>query len=407
MLAQTNAAQQAVRRSVDRLGGGVVEPGQPPREFPPTQGEQAPPTDPAARKIDTRFVTPSAAALIVLRPAQLMKAPIAEMLPTEVASAAGLQYLGIDPADVDEVIVFVDQINPIAPPAYGVTVKFNKPFRAAALPPHVRPYAKLAELGGKKYLQSENPIFPSFYGPNSQTLVVAPDATLRLLLESPSTSQSGPILDRVREVPAGSDFYLAVDVASLRPLIQMGMAQAGANAPPEAKQFLEAPNLITAAELTLNLSGAGPMSLVVHANDETAAQQLESMMLEAKNKYQASGASEQPAIDDPVHQAIAQYKERISSPFQPQRNGASITCFYIDGQNPAQQQLMSVALIGGLVAALLPAIQAAREAARRAQSQEFNAPPGEGFDPSGGSEAADPTAPLDPGAAPDGETERR
>jgi hypothetical protein len=54
--------------------------------------------------------------------------------------------------------------------------------------------------------------------------------------------------------------------------------------------------------------------------------------------------------------------------FQPQRNGTSVTCIHLDGQNPAQQQVVAVAIIGATVAAILPAVQAAREAATRAQA---------------------------------------
>ena len=63
-----------------------------------------------------------------------------------------------------------------------------------------------------------HPIFPSFYGADNKTMIVAaPDAVLRSLIESSGTKpKTGQLLDRVREVPSGSDLYLAVDVASLR-----------------------------------------------------------------------------------------------------------------------------------------------------------------------------------------------
>jgi hypothetical protein len=78
---------------------------------------------PPGQGIDTTYVSPNAIAIVVLRPAQIMTAPMAELLPTEVATAAGLKYLGFDPSDVEEVSAFVDQINPAAPIEYGLVVK--------------------------------------------------------------------------------------------------------------------------------------------------------------------------------------------------------------------------------------------------------------------------------------------
>ena len=174
-----------------------------------------------------------------------------EMLPREVASAAGLKYLGFDPADVDEAIAFVDMSNPAAPPAYGLTLKFNKPIRGSAIPQRT-PRSRSA----RRTERQEIPAKP------------APDAAQLLRTERSERSSShpmrrcgkwskprgkattGPILDRVRDVPAGSDLYVAIDVATLRPLIQMAMAQARAQAPPDVQPLLDAPNLIAAAELT-------------------------------------------------------------------------------------------------------------------------------------------------------------
>jgi mono/diheme cytochrome c family protein len=321
----------------------------------------------ASGMIDTKYVSPTAIAVVALRPAQILSAPIAELLPREVLTAVGQQYFGFDPASVEEVVAFVGPINLMGPTDYGVTFKFSEPIRAASIKREVRAHAQLSEFAGKRYLQSKHPVLPSFYGPDNRTLLVAPDATLRRLIETTAEPKTGPVIDRISAVPAGSDLYLAVDAATLRPFMEMGMAQAKTSGklPPQAEKFLELPKLISAAELTFNLSGSGPMSLVVHANDDAAAQQLESMLLEASN---APGASpdDRYTAQDPVAQAVTQYLERFSQPFRPQRSGTSVTLFRAEAQSAAQQQLASLTVFGvgvGMQAAQAAAARGAATAA--------------------------------------------
>jgi hypothetical protein len=216
---------------------------------------------------------------------------------------------------------------------------------------------------------------PSFYSPKATVMLVAPEDTLKRLVENPPASKSGPVIDRVRNVPAGDDLYVLVDLASLRPLIQMGLAQAQRQIPPDARPFIEGVNLISAAELTVNLSQAAPTSLVVHANDEDAAKQIEVLLdqgIEKAREQMKADLARQAASEDPVERALAQYMERVSGewakPFMPKRDGAKLTFLRIEGTNSPQQQLTNAAVIGFLVALLLPAVQAAREAARRNQS---------------------------------------
>jgi hypothetical protein len=339
-----------------------------------------------------------------LRPKQLLTSPIAQMLPTEVVTAAGLQFAGFDPATVDELTIYVQQL---MPPQVGGVVKFNQPFRAASLSPMVRPYAKLGQLGSKKYLQSANPMWPSFYGTNSQTLIIAPDATLRTLIGSPNPLAAGPVIDRVRQAAWGSDFYMAVDVASVRPMMQMGLMQVPPQAKDQAQKALEVANLISAVELTLNLTAPGPTSLVIHGNDETAAQQLEAMLAEAISKYQAGEpvTAEQPAMVGPFDQAMAQYRQRISQTFQPQRNGTAITCFRFDGQNPEQRQVASF-MMGMIAGSAMTGVAAAQEAMKGAQGGAAKAPPMQGFEgslpmgepPPGEPAPGQPMPPQDPAA---------
>jgi hypothetical protein len=297
--------------------------------------------------IDARYISPTAVGVLVIRPAQIMSAPIAELLPVEVVTAAGLQQLGFDPASVEEVVAYVGQFNMLNPAAteFGVTVKFSAPFRAASIKRERRVHAQLSEFAGKRYLQSQYPHLPSFYGPDNRTLIIAPDTALRRLVESRDQPKTGPMIDRLSTVPSGSDFYLAVELATLRPFIEMGLAQykASGKVPPQMEKYLELPKLISAAELTFNLTGSGPMSLVVHANDETAAQQLESVLLEGSNNALTSPANRY-AAEDPVVQAVTQYVERFSQPFTPQRNGTSVTMFRVEAQSAAQQQFASIAV---------------------------------------------------------------
>jgi type II secretory pathway pseudopilin PulG len=380
-LAQTDAAAQAVRQRVQGLDSrGEREPAPvapPPRAERPTENQ---PTDASIEKTDTTYVASDAVAIAVIRPAQLLAAPIAQMLPIEVASAAGLKYLGFDPADVDEVVAFAQMPAGETPElGYGITIKFNKPFKGSAIPANLRAHAATGELAGRKYLQSPKPMLPSFFAPDSKTLVVAPDTTLRQIVEAKDQDKSGPVIDRVLAAPAGSDLYAAVDMAAIRPLMAIGLLQAAQQmppgTPPEVQQFFEAPNLISAAELTLNFSTSGPVALVVHANDDAAAEKLESMVDTGMKLYQGQLQAQmaaQAASGDSIQQALAQYTERMSgqwaSTFRPTREGAALTFFKTDGEAGAQQQLTQVAIIGILVALLLPAVQAAREAARRNQS---------------------------------------
>jgi hypothetical protein len=118
------------------------------------------------------------------------------------------------------------------------------------------------------------------------------------------------------------------------------------------------------------------MSFVVHANDEAAAQQLEGIIADANRKsleQMKTQFAQYAMSEDPVERALAQYMERVSNTmterFAPQREGATLVYFRTDGESSGQQQkLFTVAIIGILVALLLPAIQAAREAARRSES---------------------------------------
>ncbi len=287
------------------------------------------------------------------------------MLPVELVNAS----LGFDPAEIEEIVAFADP--PITGLSYGVTLKFKNPVRATSIPQERRNHVQLADLNGKKYLRSGNPVLYSLYAPNNRTIVAATDATLQQLVASAGQPKSGPMMDRLRDVAAGSDLYVALDLATLRPFIPMVMGGDPAKAPPAVQKQLEMFNQISAAELTLNISNPGVSSFIARCNDDAAAQKLESLVQEAKQAATATGAppTEQPGAVSQLSQASGRYRDRLLQLFPMQRDGLNFTFFRVDGQNPAQQQFIAaVVVLSGSVASMMPEIMAARNVALHAQA---------------------------------------
>jgi hypothetical protein len=334
-----------------------------------------------------RYLSPNALAVIVVRPSQLLTAPIAQMLPVEMVTAA----TGFDPAEIEEIDAFFEP--PAAGFSYGVTFRFKNPVRASSIPVERRNHVKLAELNGKKYLQSSEPSLYSLYAPNNRTIICAPDNTLKQLVVTAGQPKTGPMVDRLRDVPSGSDLYAFVDLTSLRPFL--GMAMGGgdpAKAPPAVKQQLELANQISGLELTLNMSNPGLSSLVAHCNDEAAAQKVEMMIQQMK---QSPGASptELPGASSAMDQAKARYRDRLLQMFPMQRDGTKLTLFKVEGQNPGQQQFVSaIAVLAGSLAPMAPEMVAMRNAAMRQAHAAGGPPAGAPGQPQAPGVADDPAA---------------
>ena len=333
-----------------------------------TPGEEA--TTPKAG-LDLTYCTDRACAALVVYPRRMLTDPTMAMLPIEVFTAAGVKELGIDPLHVEQLQAFVEP--PMAgPPTFAIIVKFTKPFRGSDLNRQLRAHTMPSELYGKKYLQSQHPMMPSFTMPDEKTLLVASDEMLHRITAGRKENASSPLLDDLKSASA-DDFYALVNLDMIRPLVNLGLqhARQSGKVPPPLAPLLKAPDLIRSVEATINLVSAGPTQLVVHAKNEAAAKKLAALVdesLATMRQQMLTQLARQEQSDDPVERATAQYMKRISGQmtelYRPSREGDKLV---LGGQSAAgNQQLTSIATIGILVSLLLPAVQAAREAARRA-----------------------------------------
>jgi len=323
----------------------------------------APATD--AEKLDLSYVTPEAVLAAVARPRRVLTAPEMEMLPIEVFSAAGKKELGIDPLDVEQVMVIVEPPKG-SPPAVGAVIRFSRPYQLEGVMMRLAASTVEAELEGTPYRQGQGPM-PSLYMPDDRTLLVAHDSLLRKMVANRKAPAEGPLSKLLAATDTSSDL---VALATIEPVREMlSAALAAAPVPPPLEGLKRVPELLTAAKLQLDVTGTVALSLTLLARDEPAAEELEELingLLDFGRQMALAQVTQQLSGDDPVQQATAQYIQRINErmveTLRPVRKG-NVVRLSQEGAQYAQ-----TATIGILVALLLPAVQAAREAARRAQS---------------------------------------
>src|SRR5262249_51189616 len=133
--------------------------------------------------------------------------------------------------------------------------------------------------------------------------------------------------------------------------------------------FLSLPELLSAAIFRIGGSDDKlTISLTLRGRDEASAEQAERIINQglatARQIILMQATAQQFTNTDPVQQAAAKYSarmiERTFSQIKPTREGKDVRI--------AVESDSNIAVIGVLVALLLPAVQAAREAARRVQS---------------------------------------
>jgi hypothetical protein len=328
--------------------------------------------DPAKPKpADLSYVVPNPCVLIALRPAQLLNAPVAEMMPTEVLQAAALQQIGVDPLAAEQVVLSAG-VPTNGPPPISLLARFNA---AVELKPDTgfTAHTEASDLKGKPYLKSRQPMAPSFYSLDEKSILIATDQFIQGAVSRQAAPPVDPLVATFAAADQGDDLLAMVDVASVRHLIAMGLAQAPL--PPELNALRELPNLVKTVEVRANLSRPAPSDLIVTANNEADARKIITVFDGIKQQMAANivrKAQEALASEDPVEQANARYSIRMArlmdERVQLEREADQIVLFRADLTGADGNAMAATAAIGTLVALLLPAVQAAREAARRNSS---------------------------------------
>ncbi len=325
---------------------------------------------PAAKpRVDLDYVTPKTVAAVVAYPRHVLTAPEMEMLPIEILTAAGLKELGIDPVQIEQVLVIAEP-SPGGPPDALAVLHVAAPLPEGKVLGALWDSTVEDQLDGKTYRRGKTPMDVSILRADDRTLLVGTDAMLRKALSNHADPKEGKMSKILGGMKDPSDLTAIVLVEPLRPLIALPLAMTPL--PPQLADVKKLPDLINSIGIKVNLSGEISASLAIRATDEAAAQQIEAIVdkvMETARQQAAAELAKQAQSSDPVDQAGAKYAQRMYDRmlplFRPVRKGAVLT-LATDFRNNGK--MVSVTTMGILVGLLLPAVQAAREAARRTQS---------------------------------------
>lgn len=329
-----------------------------------------PATASAVQPHDFTYLLPQACVVVAARPRQLFASPAVAMMPLEVLQAASLQETGVDVLEMETLLFSVEPFMG-GPPNYALHTTFANVVEGK-LNPKLTAHTQPGQLDGRQYFQSQHLQLPSIYLVDGKTLIATPEMSLQKLIMAetdPSTSATAKRLQTAQ----GDDLYVAINIEMLRPLINQLLMQAPI--PPELLAFTPAPDLVKVVELRVNLSGAGPNELVIEANNAADAEKLVAMLQQVMERWRNLALAESAKLkqsEDPVEQALGRYQERImnqmAGAFLPTQEDARLIVYRLAPSESGQNPMMTTAVVGVLVALLLPAVQASREAARRSQT---------------------------------------
>ena len=313
-----------------------------------------------------RYLPDEAIGTISLWPAKTSKLPRFRLAPLEVATAAGLEQVGIDPLKIQRLDIMFAFPGP-AGPQFGAALQMDAPVNVAGLNPQLFEDG-LQDDKGFKYIQVAGV---------PQEIVIHSAAPTVLLIGTKIfvkrmaaiRHQPAPLAATMTAAAESQDALAMLSITAIRPIIESALESMQPQVPPQIMENLV--TLTNAADfiaLRLTLDKTEKLQVLASATDDQAAVTMEKSLLNLVEFFSSTVVQQAkaglPQDGSKTTAAMQTYIDRVSGEVSgmiaPRRNGKRVV-LELEG-------LENTATIGTLVGLLLPAVQAAREAARRTSS---------------------------------------
>ncbi|MBI1247314.1 DUF1559 domain-containing protein [bacterium] len=356
--------------------------------FPPQVAlaqDAAPPAEKKSELVGLNYVPEDAVWVGYIKADRFLKAPGIEAYPVEVIEAFGHKYFGFNPMKMTSITFFVTPMTPEFPAPDCVTlVKTSETLNPDTF------FKNISEIADGMAEEEEiKETFPDLKGQafyfdayefdyiaahmlDEHTFVIGSMAKISYLLKK---GPSDKLTDPAKLLEANnsdSDGFLAFNVTPVREQINgmLGPVQI----PPPFTMYKQIPNYTESITLTCNCTQKFGATLKINGVDDAATGRLDDMIgftLELAKQAMLTQAEQLANSKDEVEAAVGRYQIRTSkatlAAMKPKREGNSLV-LHVGKEGEQNPALMNAAVVGILVALLLPAVQQARAAARRMQS---------------------------------------
>jgi Protein of unknown function (DUF1559) len=317
------------------------------------------------QQLDVKYIPADSIAMISVRPNEISKLDEFKFMPTEVATAAGMEQVGIDPLLIERIDLVIGMPGPTGP-LFGAMITMTEPVVMENL--NARLFVDDWQTDGDFRVR---------------TLADMPPGTILLELDdrhailgteffvktmAGGDNEAGALSAIVGKIKSDQHALVVATLDSLRPLLEGGLAQAEGQIPqPIADDVAVLAGEVDHVAVRMMMGQKGKTQIVIAGQDESGAKEIESSLANliafAREQIVAQMQSQMMG-DSPTEQAMKAYFERMSNTvgdmIKPKRNKERVIT-ELDMQN-------STVTIGVLTGLLLPAVQSAREAARRMSS---------------------------------------
>ncbi len=316
------------------------------------------------------YIPAEAVAAAVVNFKKLKTAPGLELMPWEILTAAGLQELGFDPLEIEQVIAVVAPPSMAPNPGLGAVVSLSSP---VTLKPALLARAERVLVAGKQaYRFRINPPV-ELVVINGKTMVLGTPGFLESMLKASAGQVSSAAMSPLRQLigtqAPTDDVAVFLVVEPLRPMLNSGL-QNTPPLPPPLEFVRSLPDQLRSLRLNINVESENQVQLVATATDAEAATAIDlgvrGSLGMLKTMFLASTLTVS-AGEGQVGAATRSYFTRLANTIEkrmlPKRDGVTVTL------EAGMGGATSASNVGMLVALLLPAVQQAREAARRSSSR--------------------------------------
>jgi hypothetical protein len=251
------------------------------------RGLHGPPTPapplPVKNDLDLTFAAADFNAAVVLHPRRCLRSPLLEPLVKDLPLAQLAQTTGIDPRQMERVVLFLEPF-PGGNVAFfgGVVVRFAEDVDGKALLTTALRGVREVTFQGKTYLKSTDPdvmlakVAIAGYVADARTLVVAPEPTLHKMLAAQDVK--GPLTQRLRAADLRADAAGVFVLGPFRGLLAESLRSAKDAIPEPLAGVNALPEQLVAASGVVDLASDNLLTLHLEVRDAAAADALHQLI---------------------------------------------------------------------------------------------------------------------------------